>query len=187
MLDLNLCQNFKTRQLNSGVDDETFLNIIFRFYNLLVIKGDFYLIRIEGWEKRLDDFVTSSLNKRFVWGAHDCALFSCDAIKEITSIDVAYFFRGQYKSKFSAYEKLKEFGGGGLLETVEKLSKEFEMPEIDVSFAGRGDWVMANVPTVINEELPTLGIIGMSGKIYIAGTSQLQIFDKNIGVKFWKV
>jgi hypothetical protein len=43
------------------------------------------------------------------------------------------------------------------------------------------------VPTVINQELPTLGIIGMSGKIYIAGTSQLQIFDKDIGVKFWKV
>ena len=56
-----------------------------------------------------------------------------------------------------------------------------------MAFAGRGDWVLCNVPTVINEELPSLGIIGMSEKIYIAGTRQLQIFDKDIGVKFWKV
>jgi hypothetical protein len=169
------------------VDDEILLNNIFRVHLLLVSKGIFNLIRVDGWETRLDEFITSRLNKRFGWGENDCALFSCDAIKEITNIDIAYWFRGKYRNKFTAYELLKEFGSGGLLETVQKLSKEFDMPEIDKSFAGRGDWVLCNVPTVINEELPTLGIIGMSEKIYIAGTSQLQIFDKDIGVKYWKV
>jgi hypothetical protein len=169
------------------VDDETFPNNIFRFHLLLVSKGIFNLIRVDGWETRLDEFITSRSNKRFGWGEHDCALFSCDAIKEITSIDIAYWFRGKYRNKFTAYELLKEFGGGGLLETFEKLSKEFDMPEIDMPFAGRGDLVMCNVPTVINEELPTLGIIGMSEKIHMAGTTQLQIFNKDIGVKFWKV
>ncbi len=173
--------------LNLEVDDETFTNNIFRFYLLLVSKGIFNLIRVDGWETRLDEFINSKSNKRFGWGEHDCALFACDAIKEITSIDIAYWFRGKYRNKFTAYELLKEFGGGGLLETFEKLSKEFDMPEIDMPFAGRGDLVMCNVPTVINEELPTLGIIGMSEKIHMAGTTQLQIFNKDIGVKFWKV
>ena len=169
------------------MDDETSTNNIFRFHLLLVSKGIFNLIRVDGWETRLDEFITSRINKRFVWGEHDCALFACDAIKEITSIDVAYWFRNKYRNKSTAYELLKDFGGGGLLETVQKLSKEFDMPEIKMSFAGRGDWVLCNVQTAINEELPTLGIIGMSEKIYIAGTTQLQIFNKDVGVKFWKV
>ena len=61
------------------------------------------------------------------------------------------------------------------------------MDEIEQGFAGRGDLVLCNVPTVINEELPTLGIIGMSEMIHIPGTRQLQIFEKTIGAKFWKV
>jgi hypothetical protein len=52
---------------------------------------------------------------------------------------------------------------------------------------GRGDLVLCNVPTVINEELPTLGIVGMSNKIYMAGTNQLQMFEIKIGVRFWAV
>ena len=143
--------------------------------------------RVSGWEIRLDDFINSKLHASFNWGTHDCAMFSYNAVKEMTHVDVAHWFRGRYRSKWGAYRLMKDFSGGGLEETVEKLSKEFDMPEIDMPFAGRGDLVMCNVATVINEELPTLGIIGMSDKIYIAGTSQLQIFDKDIGVKFWKV
>ena len=143
--------------------------------------------RVSGWEIRLDNFINTRKNEKFKWGTHDCALFSCDAIKQITSIDVAYWFRGKYKNKYGAYSLLKRFAGGGLLETVQKLSEEFDMPEINMGFAGRGDWVMCNVPTVINEELPTLGIIGMSNNVYVAGTNQLQMFEKDIGIKFWKV
>ena len=143
--------------------------------------------RIEGWEIKLDDFIKSRQNQKFDWGVHDCALFSCDAIREVTGKDVAYFFREKYNDKFSAYKLLQQFGGSGLEETFDKLCKEFDMPEIDMAFAGRGDLVLCNVPTVINEELPSLGIIGMSEKIYMAGTKHLQIFDKNIGVKYWKV
>ena len=145
------------------------------------------MIRVDGWETRLDEFIVSRLNKRFGWGEHDCALFACDGIKAITSIDIAYWFRGKYRNKFTAYALLKEFGGGGLLETTQKQSIEFDMPGIDMPFAGRGDLVLCHVPTVINEELPTLGIIGMSEKVYIAGTTQLQVFNKDVGVKFWKV
>ena len=145
------------------------------------------MIRREGWELRLDDFIKSRQNEKFNWGVHDCALFSCDAIREMTAIDVAYYFRDKYKTKDDAYQLLNQFAGGGLLETVQKLSAEFGVDEIKMEFAGRGDWVLCNVPTVINEELPTLGIIGMSGMVHIAGTRQLQIFEKTCGVKFWKV
>jgi len=64
---------------------------------------------------------------------------------------------------------------------------EVGMRDTSRTFAGRGDVVMCNVPTAINEELPTLGVIGMSGKIYIAGTRRLQIFEKDSGARFWKV
>lgn len=143
--------------------------------------------RIDGWESRLNDFIESRYNTPFQWGFHDCALFSYDAVKEITGIDLAFFFRGKYSDKQSAYELVKKHSGGGLDKTVENLAKQFGLEEIKASFAGRGDLALCNVPTAINEELPTLGIIGMSDRIYIAGTRRLQIFNKDAGVRFWKV
>ena len=143
--------------------------------------------RVESWDLKLDDFILSRQNKKFKWGVQDCALFACDCIKEITGQDVAYYFRGKYKNKNEAYSMLFEFSGGGLEETAEKLTKEFGMKETTKEFAGRGDVCLCNVPTVINEELPTLGVIGMTGKIHIPGTKKLQIFEKNSGVRFWKV
>jgi hypothetical protein len=143
--------------------------------------------RIERWEIKLDDFIKSRQNQKFGWGVHDCALFACDTIREITGEDIAHYFRGQYKTKDEAYLMLMAFSGGGLEETAEKTAKTFGMAEIKSEFAGRGDMVLCNVPTVINEELPTLGIIGMTEKIHIAGTKQLQMFEKTSGVRFWKV
>jgi hypothetical protein len=143
--------------------------------------------RVSGWEIRLGDFINSKLHESFNWGTHDCAMFSYNAVKEMTHVDVAHWFRSRYRSKLGAYRLMKEFSGGGLEETVEKLAKEYEMKEIKQGFAGRGDLVLCNVPTVINEELPTLGIIGISNKICMAGTNQLQMFERKIGVRFWAV
>ena len=76
--------------------------------------------RIEGWEIRLDDFIKSRQNQKFQWGVHDCCLFACDAIREITGEDIAYYFRGKYKTKDEAYLMLLAFSGGGLNETTKK-------------------------------------------------------------------
>mgnify|MGYP003154361337 CR=1 FL=1 len=143
--------------------------------------------RIEGWEIKLDDFIKSRQNKKFEWGIHDCALFSYDAVREMAGIDVACYFRGKYKTKDGAYSLLKEFAGGGLEDTAEKLAKQFGLKEIELGFVGRGDLALCNVPTAINEELPTLGVVGMTEKIHIPGTRQLQVFEKTSGVRFWKV
>ena len=143
--------------------------------------------RIDGWEMRLDDFIKSRQFAKFEWGVHDCALFACDAIREMTSVDIAEYFRDSYYTKDEAYSLLLAFSGGGLEETFDILCKEFDMPEIEKNYVGRGDLVLCNVPTVINEELPTLGIVGLSEMIYITGTRQLQIFDKSCGVRFWRV
>ena len=143
--------------------------------------------RIDGWEIRLDDFIKSRQYAKFEWGIHDCCLFACDAIREMTSVDVAGYFRNKYNTKDEAYYLLNEFSDGGLEETAELITEEHGMDEIEQNFAGRGDVVLCNVPTVINEELPTLGIVGLSEMVYIAGTRQLQIFDKSCGVRFWRV
>lgn len=143
--------------------------------------------RIEGWESLLNDFIKSRYNNRFEWGQHDCCLFVYDGIEAITGEDPAYMFRTKYTDKTGAYKLLKDFASGGLEETAGKLAKEFEMTEVAKTFATRGDIALCNVPTAISEALPTLGIIGLNDKIYIAGTRRLQIFDKDVGVRFWKV
>ncbi len=142
---------------------------------------------MDNWESKLGDFIESRLNCFFKWGQHDCALFACDAIEVITGIDVAVCFRHKYSTKDGAYQMLSEFSNGGLEETAELITNEFDMKEIPRNYCGRGDVVLCNVPTVINEELPTLGIVGLTEKIYIAGTRNLQIFDKSHGVRFWRV
>ena len=143
--------------------------------------------RTEGWESRLDDFIKSRQKQKFTWGIHDCCLFACDGIREVTGVDIAFHFRGKYKTKDEAYLMLFAYGGGGLVETVEKITSKHGMPEINIGFASRGDLVLCNVPTVINEELPSLGIIGLDEKINMAGTRQIQKFEKDSGVQFWKV
>jgi len=50
--------------------------------------------RHHDWQLRLQALVQSRLAAPFVWGAHDCCLFVCDAIEAITGHDPAADLRG---------------------------------------------------------------------------------------------
>ena len=109
--------------------------------------------RYADWPDKLINFITKRDRTPLEWGKSDCSLFACDAIREMTSVDVAEYFRDNYYTKDEAYSLLLAFSGGGLEETFDILCKEFDMPEIEINYVGRGDLVLCNVPTVINEEL----------------------------------
>jgi hypothetical protein len=144
-------------------------------------------MRIDGWEKEFNAFIESRMHTPFEWGVHDCCLFPIDGVRLITGIDCAEFFRGKYDNQESAYKRMKEYCGGSVSETMEKVAKEYGFKEVDINFAGRGDVALCYVQTHIGGILPTLGVVDGSGKILIAGRKRLNSFKKSSGERFWKI
>lgn len=66
--------------------------------------------RFRDWQSRIAAFVQSRERAPFAWGDHDCALFVCDAIKEISGHDPASDVRG-YKNERGAARVVKKLGG----------------------------------------------------------------------------
>jgi hypothetical protein len=146
------------------------------------------LQRIDGWERLLGLFIADHVESELVWGKNDCCLFACNSILTITGTDTATDFRNKYSTKDKAYKLLKEFAGNGLLETVEKLTKEFSMQEWpSPMFAQRGDLVYSEVETCLGGIRGTLGIVGMNGSIAIPGKDRLEFLPISKGARAWRV
>lgn len=93
-------------------------------------------MRIQGWEKRLFDFIASRENAPFVWGEHDCVMFAADCVLAVTGRDVAAAVRGTYSDEAGAARIIARAGG------FRALVSRYLMDEINTRFAQRGDVVM---------------------------------------------
>lgn len=99
--------------------------------------------RLDGWEKRLAEFIAARMDDPFVWGVSDCCLFACDAIKAMRGDDPAAWFRGRYDDMRGAAAALREFSeGGGLEDVAERIAREQGFDEISPAFAQRGDCLL---------------------------------------------
>ena len=140
--------------------------------------------RREGWEHFLAEFLFKRKDSSFRYGRNDCCLFVADAIERMTGVDPAEQFRAQYRSKAEANNILIQFGGGHILETVQKLTKNYGMPEINIKSAGRGD-----IALVVNGSRgDVLGVVDMTGEqVAIPGTKGLVYFPMIALKKAWRV
>lgn len=107
------------------------------------------LRRIEGWERRLADFVSQARSRVFQYGSWDCCLMPCAAVEAMTGVDPAAALRGRYKTERGALGALRRFAGGGLTETVEKIAADLGAVEVALSFARRGDMVLFDDPALV--------------------------------------
>lgn len=96
----------------------------------------------EDWPEQANAFVAKVMKKPFVWGEFDCCLFAADCVQAMTGEDFAADFRGKYTDGPGGYQLLKEFSGGGIVATVEKLAERFEWTDIEPRRAQRGDIVL---------------------------------------------
>ena len=104
--------------------------------------------RYADWPDRLINFIAVRDRSPLKWGFTDCSLFASDAINAMNGSDPAHWFRGKYTTKKQAFKLLKQFGGGGLTETTEKIMKDMRYPEIRPDEANSGDLVLINVENV---------------------------------------
>lgn len=115
------------------------------------------MTRHHDWVERLDRFIRESHTKPFKWGSFDCCLFSCDAVRAMTDVDLAADFRGKYRSKTGAAKLMKKFKG---VEGIAwKVAAEHSLIEVPALTAQRGDVVLLDTDLG-----PALGVVSLDGR-----------------------
>lgn len=138
--------------------------------------------RKDGWEARLQAVFSNFKDKPFEYGFHDCALFVCNCIREMTGEDLARKFRRRYRNHKGALLLLSQARGGfeGILERV---AAQKEIVEISPLFAQRGDVLL-----VETKEGAALAIVDLTGEKAIGpGPVGLVSWKLSCGRRAWRI
>ena len=140
--------------------------------------------RKETWVTDLYAFVRSRKDTPYEWGTNDCCSFPCDAILAMTGTDVYEEFRGKYVTEAEAGAVLQEVvGSTDKVDAIEYITKKFEMKEIPVPFAQRGDVVLLN-----GDEGVALGIVHLDGvNVAAVAGDGLHRVPIKFATRAWKV
>ena len=99
--------------------------------------------RRSDWQEVLDEFVRVNQYRPFEYGKWDCCLFVCDAIIEMTGIDLAAPYRGNYSNRKGAMHAIREQRGTASIQAVAAhVAATHHMRDVPVSHAHRGDMVL---------------------------------------------
>jgi hypothetical protein len=140
------------------------------------------LRRAESWPEFLAAFIEARKCRAFEWGAHDCALFACDAVLEMTGVDLAEDFRGQYSDAVSALRVIRRTALG-VGELAENLAANFGIAEVPPALARRGDIVLFD-----GEHGETLGIVALDGCHVLAPAEDgLDTRPLAIATRAWRI
>jgi hypothetical protein len=160
------------------------------------------------WQELLHNYLLRRQNEAFQWGTMDCCLFACDALLELTGVDLAVDFRGKYDSLLSAVRTMKSFTTKGtkenegdqalpdvpisrspdeemdLVEAVaEKIAAKFEIEEVPVLMAQRGDILLLDSPLGKG-----LGILGLRGThVHCAGPDGVVDVPLTECLRAWRI
>jgi len=139
--------------------------------------------RYADWPDRLINFISGRDTTPLKWGLSDCSLFASDAINSMNGSDPAHWFRGKYKTKKQAFKLLKQFGGGGLPETTEKIMKDMRYPEIQPDKVNSGDLVLIDVENVHPDAFGLTSAIMANSAVAIAQGKDGLVYIDNPDIK----
>ena len=139
--------------------------------------------RYEDWPDRLVCFLAARDRTPLKWGTSDCSLFACDAVKAMNGSDPGHWFREKYKTKTRAFRLLRQFAGGGLIETTERVMKEMDYPEIKPEKANSGDVVLINVENVHPDAFGLTAAIMACPEVAIAQGKDNLVYVENPAIK----
>ncbi len=145
------------------------------------------LRRLEGWEHRLADFVDEARSRPFQWGEFDCCLMPCDGVLAITGVDPAAKLRGRYRTLRGAQAALIRFARGGLVEAAEKIAADLAAPEVDLSFARRGDICLLTDPELVETGFDAMLAICLGREVGIAQAGGLRLLPLARAARAWEV
>jgi hypothetical protein len=158
------------------------------------------------WQELLHNYFLRRENEAFKWGTMDCCLFACDAIRELTDVDLAADFRGKYDSLRGAVRTMKAFTTeatenteNGLpdvpisrspdeeMDLVEAvavvIAKRFQIEEVPVLMAQRGDVLLLDSPLGKG-----LGLLGLRGThVHCAGPDGVVDVPLQECLRAWRI
>ena len=135
--------------------------------------------RVQDWPLRLAHFIVKRERVAFAWGSQDCCLFTCDAVREMTGVDMAADFRGTYTTAIQAARVLKAHGG--VERIAERETERAGFGEVFRTLAGRGDMAMTET-----RHGPALGVC-LGRVCAFPGKSGLQFVPTLNCSRFWRI
>jgi hypothetical protein len=112
------------------------------------------------WQNVLDEFLHAHRDQPFEYGKWDCCLFVCDAIIEMTGVDLAASYRGKYSTRTGALHAIGEQIGTASIQAVAaNAAATHHMAEVSVLHAHRGDMVL-----VARGRDYSLGLVALNGR-----------------------
>ena len=140
--------------------------------------------RRSDWQGALDEFVRANQDRRFEYGKWDCCLFVCDAIIEMTGVDLAVSLRGKYSTRAGALRAISEqLGTASILAVAENAAAAHHMPEVPVLQAHRGDMVV-----VARGRDHSLGLVALNGRgVIVTSKRGLWRLPLSRAVRAWQV
>lgn len=141
--------------------------------------------RFEDWDLRLDLYLRESADKPFAWGAHDCCLFVCDAVREMTGLDPAADFRGKYSTRAGAYALLRaKTGKRPFLSAISSLCVICGFASVPVPLARRGDAVAVRD----TEATTALGLVALDGmRVVVLAPDGLTYYPLTQALAAWRI
>lgn len=131
--------------------------------------------RFPDWATRLEVYLREP--REFHYGAWDCCLFVCDAIRVMTGVDPALAFRGKYDSAKAA--RLL----GSVKAVSEAVAARYGMPEVSIRHARRGD-----VALIKRGRDYSLGLIALDGRrVLVAGARGVLTVPRLLATRAWMV
>jgi hypothetical protein len=156
------------------------------------------------WQELLHNYLLRRQREAFQWGTMDCCLFACDAILELTGVDLAADFRGKYDSLLSAVRAMKRFTTEVTEVTEEitklpnyqitnsedpvemvaiKIARIHGIEEVPVLMAQRGDILLLDSPLGKG-----LGILGLRGThVHCAGPDGVVDVPLKECLRAWRI
>ncbi len=138
--------------------------------------------RRDGWEARLQNVFSTFIDKPFEYGSHDCALFVCNCVREMTGEDPALDYRNRYRNRKGA---LKILSKSKLESIATRIAVCLSAKEIPPLYAQRGDVVLLDATM---GDCPALGIVDLTGeKVWGAGIEGLVAFPLSEARRAWRI
>jgi len=143
------------------------------------------MIRIPGWEARLERFFEANRLRRFKYGTWDCGLFAAGAIETMTGTDLAVAFRGRYESRKTARERMVEYSGRSSIASVAAaVARSAALLSVAPVSAFRGDLAVVRRSV----KLDSFGIVDLSGRnVAILGRNGIVAVPLDLAVSTWRV
>ncbi len=138
-------------------------------------------MRTEGWESRLTEMIEDAIGMPYEIGVHDCALWVCQVVEEITGVDHSAAFRGRYSTARESLCIARQIAGGcgGLREAVSVI---LDVPERPPQHINTGDPLL----WIDDEGVEHLGISAGGHRMALLTASGLEFIPLYLAECGWR-